>query len=161
MKIAILSGKGGTGKTFVATNLARSAEACVYLDCDVEEPNGHLFLNGPLLSSSKVSLPIPRVNDSLCDGCKKCVDFCRFNALAYAQNRVIVFDKICHSCGGCKIVCPQDAIYEVNKEMGQVESRVYKNTKIFTGRLLPGEQSGTSIIHELFNQIKEIGRAHV
>lgn len=154
MKIAILSGKGGTGKTFVATNLARSAEACVYLDCDVEEPNGHLFLNGPLLSSSKVSLPIPRVNDSLCDGCKKCVDFCRFNALAYAQNRVIVFDKICHSCGGCKIVCPQDAIYEIDKEMGQIESRVYKNTKIFTGRLLPGEQSGTSIIHELFNQIK-------
>ncbi len=154
MKIAILSGKGGTGKTFVATNLARSAEACIYLDCDVEEPNGHLFLNGPLLSSSKVSLPIPEVNQSLCDGCKKCVDFCRFNALAYAQNRVIVFDKICHSCGGCKIICPQDAIYEVDKEIGQVESRIYKNTKIFTGRLLPGEQSGTSIIHELFNQIK-------
>ncbi len=154
MKIAVLSGKGGTGKTFVATNLARSSKSCVYLDCDVEEPNGHLFLNGPLLSSAKVSLPIPRVDESLCDGCKKCVDFCRFNALAYAQNRVIVFDKICHSCGGCKIVCPQDAIYEVDKEMGQVESRVYKNTKIFTGRLLPGEQSGTSIIHELFNQIK-------
>ena len=154
MKIAILSGKGGTGKTFVATNLARSAETCVYLDCDVEEPNGHLFLNGPLLSSSKVSLPIPKINESLCDGCKKCVDFCRFNALAFVQNRVIVFDKICHSCGGCKIACPQEAIYEVDREIGQVESRVYKNTQIFTGRLLPGEESGTSIIHELFNQIK-------
>ena len=154
MKIAILSGKGGTGKTFVATNLARSAKSCIYLDCDVEAPNGHLFLNGPLLSSSKVSLPIPKVNDSLCDGCKKCVDFCRFNALAYIQNRVFVFDKICHSCGGCKIVCPQDAIYEVDREIGQVESRVYKNTQIFTGRLLPGEESGTSIIQELFTKIK-------
>ena len=154
MKIAILSGKGGTGKTFVATNLARSAEKCVYLDCDVEEPNGHLFLNGPLLSSTSVSLPIPRVDDSLCDGCKKCVDFCRFNALAFVQNKVIVFDKICHSCGGCKLVCPQDAIYEIDREIGQVESRIYKNTKIFTGRLLPGEESGTSIIHELLNQIK-------
>lgn len=154
MKIAILSGKGGTGKTFVATNLARSAEKCVYLDCDIEEPNGHLFLNGPLLSSSKVSLPIPRVNESLCDGCKKCVDFCRFNALAFVQDRVIVFDKICHSCGGCKIVCPQDAIYEVDREIGQVESRLYKNTQVFTGRLVPGEESGTSIIHELFNKIK-------
>jgi MinD superfamily P-loop ATPase len=154
MKIAILSGKGGTGKTFVATNLARSAESCVYLDCDVEEPNGHLFLNGPLISTKTVSLPIPRVNDSLCDGCKKCVDFCRFNALAFVKNRVIVFDKICHSCGGCKIVCPQDAIYEVDREIGQVESRVYKNTQIFTGKLLPGEESGTSIIQELFHQIK-------
>ena len=154
MKIAILSGKGGTGKTFVATNLARSADSCVYLDCDVEEPNGHLFLNGPLLSSSKVSLPIPRVDESLCDGCKKCVDFCRFNALAFVQDKVIVFDKICHSCGGCKIVCPQEAIYEIDREIGQVESRVYKNTKIFTGRLVPGEESGTSIIQELLTKIE-------
>lgn len=154
MKIAILSGKGGTGKTFVATNLARSAKECVYLDCDVEEPNGHLFLNGPLLFSSKVSLPIPRINQSLCDGCKKCVDFCKFNALAFVQDQVIVFDKICHSCGGCKIVCPQEAIYEIDREIGQVESRIYENTKIFTGRLLPGEESGTSIIQELLNQVK-------
>ncbi len=155
MKIAILSGKGGTGKTFVATNLARSSDSSIYLDCDVEEPNGHLFLNGPLLSTSKVSLPIPRVDTTLCDGCKKCVEFCRFNALAFVQKQVIVFDKICHSCGGCKLVCPQDAIYEIEREIGQVESRVYKNTKVYTGRLLPGEESGTAIIGSLLDKVGE------
>ena len=154
MKIAILSGKGGTGKTFVATNLARTAKSCAYLDCDVEEPNGHLFLSGPLLSSSAVNLPIPRVNNSLCDGCQRCVDFCRYNALAFVQNQVMIFDKICHSCGGCKIVCPQNAIYEVDRAIGQVETRVYKTTRVFTGRLFPGEESGTAIIQALFNQIR-------
>lgn len=154
MKIAVLSGKGGTGKTFVATNLARVAGESVYLDCDIEEPNGHLFLNGDVISTDNVSLPIPKVIDELCDGCKECVDFCRFNALAYVNNKVMVFDKICHSCGGCKIVCPQNAIYEKDKVIGHIEARRYKDTSVYTGKLIPGEESGTSIINSLFKKIK-------
>ncbi|NLC66019.1 MAG: ATPase [Clostridium sp.] len=155
MKIAVLSGKGGTGKTFVATNLARVAGKSVYLDCDIEEPNGHLFLNGPILKEDEVALPIPKVKDELCNGCKDCVEFCRFNALSYVSNKVMVFDKICHSCGGCKIVCPQNAICEEDKVIGHIESRLYKETSVFTGRLIPGEESGTSIIHDLYNKIKD------
>ena len=96
----------------------------------------------------------PKVNEELCNGCKKCVDFCRFNALAYVNNKVMVFDKICHSCGGCKIVCPQNAIYEEEKIIGHIETRKYKDTSVYTGKLIPGEESGTSIIHSLFKKIK-------
>jgi len=155
MKIAVLSGKGGTGKTFVSTNLARVIESSIYLDCDVEEPNGHLFLRGPVLETDPVALPIPVVDDKLCDGCKKCVDFCQFNALAYTGQRVIVFDKICHSCGGCEIICPQNAIKEIPREIGKIEIRSYEDTRLYTGMLNTGEESGTSIIGNLLQKVSE------
>ncbi len=155
MKIAVLSGKGGTGKTFVSTNLARVIESSIYLDCDVEEPNGHLFLRGPVLETDPVALPIPVVDDKLCDGCKKCVDFCQFNALAYTGQRVIVFDKICHSCGGCEIICPQNAIKEIPREIGKIEKRSYEDTTLYTGMLNTGEESGTSIIGDLLKKVSE------
>jgi MinD superfamily P-loop ATPase len=155
MKIAVLSGKGGTGKTFVSTNLARVVESSIYLDCDVEEPNGHLFLKGPVLETNPVALPIPVIDDQLCDGCKKCVDFCQFNALAYTGKRVLVFDKICHSCGGCEIICPQNAIKEVPREIGKIEKRSYGDTTIYTGMLNTGEESGTAIIGELLQKVSE------
>ena len=155
MKIAVLSGKGGTGKTFVSTNLARVIESSIYLDCDVEEPNGHLFLRGPVLETDPVALPIPVVDDKLCDGCKKCVDFCQFNALAYTGQRVIVFDKICHSCGGCEIICPQNAIKEIPREIGKIEIRSYEDTRLYTGMLNTGEESGTSIIGDLLKKVSE------
>jgi len=155
MKIAVLSGKGGTGKTFVSTNLARVIESSIYLDCDVEEPNGHLFLRGPVLETDPVALPIPVVDDKLCDGCKKCVDFCQFNALAYTGQRVIVFDKICHSCGGCEIICPQNAIKEIPREIGKIEKRSYEDTRLYTGMLNTGEESGTSIIGNLLQKVSE------
>lgn len=154
MKIAVLSGKGGTGKTLVATNLSFSINNSLYLDCDVEEPNGHLFFESPLISSVDVSLPIPRVIDEKCDGCMKCVDFCKFNALAYVGNKVLVFDKICHSCGGCKLVCPQDAIYEEERVIGKIESRKYGGVDVHTGILNPGEESGTKIISRLMEIAK-------
>jgi MinD superfamily P-loop ATPase len=155
MKIAVLSGKGGTGKTFVSTNLARVVESSIYLDCDVEEPNGHLFLKGPVLETNPVALPIPVIDDQLCDGCKKCVDFCQFNALAYTGKRVLVFDKICHSCGGCEIICPQNAIKEIPREIGKIERRSYGDTTIYTGMLNTGEESGTAIIGELLQKVSE------
>lgn len=153
MKIAVLSGKGGTGKTFVSTNLARVIEDSIYLDCDVEEPNGHLFLEGPVIMTAPVTLPIPVIDNDLCDGCKKCVNFCQFNALAYARDKVLVFDKICHSCGGCEIVCPQNAISEVPRKIGEIQKRIYKDTTLYTGILNTGEESGTAIIGELLNYV--------
>ncbi len=155
MKIAVLSGKGGTGKTFVSTNLSRVIGNSTYLDCDVEEPNGHLFLKGPVLETSPVALPIPIIDHQLCDGCKKCVDFCQFNALAYTGKRVLVFEKICHSCGGCEIICPQNAIKEVPREIGKIEKRSYEDTTLYTGMLNTGEESGTAIIGELLKKVSE------
>ncbi|MGM0395671.1 MAG: AAA family ATPase [Bacillota bacterium] len=153
MKIAVLSGKGGTGKTFVSTNLSRVIKDSVYLDCDVEEPNGHLFLKGPVELTTPVALPIPKIDNELCDGCKKCVDFCMFNALAYTGNKVLVFDKICHSCGGCEIICPQNAISEIPREIGKIERRFYKDTTLYTGILKTGEESGTAIINKLMENV--------
>lgn len=153
MKIAVLSGKGGTGKTFVASNLVAIGENSVYLDCDVEEPNGHLFLKGPVLDKIEVSLKVPRVIHEQCDGCRKCVDFCSFNALAYISRRIKVFDEICHSCGGCSIVCPQGAIYEIDRKIGHIERRQYKKVEVLSGNLNPGEESGTSIIKKLMSMI--------
>ncbi|MCR3954803.1 MAG: ATP-binding protein [Gudongella sp.] len=155
MKIAVLSGKGGTGKTFVSTNLTRVINNSTYLDCDVEEPNGYLFLKGPVLETSPVALPIPIIDHQLCDGCKKCVDFCQFNALAYTGKRVLVFEKICHSCGGCEIICPQNAIKEVPREIGKIEKRSYEDTTLYTGMLNTGEESGTAIIGELLKKVSE------
>ncbi|HRS21785.1 MAG TPA: ATPase, partial [Clostridia bacterium] len=101
MKIAVLSGKGGTGKTLVSVNLASAAEESVYLDCDVEEPNGHLFFKPENLWEEAISVKIPVAHEKQCSGCRVCVDFCKFNALAYIKNRLVVFDEVCHSCGGC------------------------------------------------------------
>ncbi|NLF36539.1 MAG: ATPase, partial [Clostridiaceae bacterium] len=114
MKIAVLSGKGGTGKTFVTVNLAYANNSSVYIDCDVEEPNGHLFFKPKINNKKDVCVKIPVCNDDLCDGCKKCVSFCEFHALAYINNKLMLFDKICHSCGGCEIICPQKAISETD-----------------------------------------------
>lgn len=154
MKIAVLSGKGGTGKTLVATNLSFSAGESIYLDCDVEEPNGHLFFNSPITHKEPVPLLIPRVIEDLCNGCMKCVEFCQFNALAYINNKLIVFDKICHSCGGCKIVCPQSSIYEIERDIGHIEYRNYKGVEVYTGILNPGEESGTKVISKLMNIVE-------
>lgn len=111
MKIAVLSGKGGTGKTLVSVNLAASADNAVYLDCDVEEPNGFLFFNPQNVIATEIDIKIPYVNQEQCFGCKKCVEFCKFNALAYT-NKVLIFEEMCHSCGGCMLVCPNQAITE-------------------------------------------------
>ncbi|PKK94889.1 MAG: ATPase, partial [Tenericutes bacterium HGW-Tenericutes-5] len=96
MKIAVLSGKGGTGKTLVSVNLAAVAKQSVYIDCDVEEPNGHLFLKPVEVVEEKITIKMPEVDHNLCNGCRKCVDFCKFNALAYIKDQLIVFEEVCH-----------------------------------------------------------------
>ena len=104
MKIACLSGKGGAGKTLTAVNLAAVAEQAVYIDCDVEEPNGHLFFQPGQVTSSQVGTLLPVFDAERCTGCKKCVQFCRFHALMYIKEKPMVFSEVCHSCGGLDIV---------------------------------------------------------
>lgn len=149
MKIAVLSGKGGTGKTLVSVNLAAVAEPSVYMDCDVEEPNGRLFFKPEEIREETVTVPIPTVDNDRCTGCRKCVDFCKFNALAYIKDRLLIFDEVCHSCGGCVMFCPENALSEVPKTIGRIESGRSGAVAVHTGILKPGEASGTPIIKQL------------
>ncbi|CBH22142.1 conserved protein of unknown function [Acetoanaerobium sticklandii] len=151
LKIAVLSGKGGTGKTLVSVNLAYTAKKALYLDCDVEEPNGHLFFKPDYLTKEDVSVKIPYVNDYLCNGCKKCVDFCKFNALAYINNKVKVFSEVCHSCGGCMEICPESAISEINKSIGKIEKGNLEDVTVVSGILNTGEASGVPIIKAMID----------
>ena len=154
MRIAVLSGKGGTGKTLVSVNLAASAKKAAYIDCDVEEPNGHLFFKPQGVKERAVTVKIPQVENSLCDGCRKCVDFCNFNALAYIKDKLIIFEEICHSCGGCVLVCPRKALSEKEKAIGKVQIGTSENVTIFTGILNTGEASGVPIIKQLLLEDK-------
>ncbi|MGI6325869.1 MAG: 4Fe-4S dicluster domain-containing protein [Saccharofermentanales bacterium] len=149
MRIAVLSGKGGTGKTLVTVNLAAVSQESVYMDCDVEEPNGHLFFKPEGVLVEEVSVKVPEVKDELCNGCRKCVDFCNFNALAYVQNKLIVFDEVCHSCGGCILVCPEKALTEKERAIGQIQKGVSDQVSIYTGILNTGEASGVPIVKRL------------
>lgn len=112
MKIACLSGKGGAGKTLIAVNLAAAAGNATYIDCDVEEPNGKIFLKPDNVQKSIVNMLLPEFDGQKCTGCRKCVEFCRFHALMYIREKPVVFPEVCHSCGGCKLVCPENAIKE-------------------------------------------------
>lgn len=146
MRIAVLSGKGGAGKTMVSVNLAASAPKAVYIDCDVEEPNGRLFLKPENITEKPVCTLLPVFDLEKCNGCRKCVDFCRFNAIIYIKDRPKVFSEVCHSCGGCKMVCSQGAISEEGRPVGHVEQGKYKNVDVVTGVLDLGEASGVPII---------------
>ncbi len=161
MKIAVLSGKGGTGKTMVSVNLATVAAPSVYVDCDVEEPNGHLYLKPENVEREAVEVLIPRSNPDKCNGCTECVRFCRFNALAYTLDRLKVFPEMCHSCGGCKVICPQKAITEFPRTVGYVESGQSGDIKIHTGIMNIGEVAGIPIIDRLSEKIPEAGNVFV
>ncbi|NMA93146.1 MAG: 4Fe-4S binding protein [Clostridiales bacterium] len=149
MKIAVLSGKGGTGKTLVAVNFAAVSKGSVYMDCDVEEPNGHLFFKPVEILEEEISVKIPQADSELCDGCRRCVDFCNFNALAYIKDKLIVFDDVCHSCGGCVLVCPNGALTERDKVIGKVKKGGSGDVTVWTGILNTGEATGVPIINRL------------
>lgn len=149
MKIAVLSGKGGTGKTLVSVNLASVADTCFYMDCDVEEPNGNFFFKPKEVKEKKVSVCIPVFDNTKCTGCRKCVDFCKFNALAYIKDRVFIFEEVCHSCGGCVLLCPEDAVSEKKKVIGTLEAGVSEQVHVHTGTMKTGEVSGVPIIKEM------------
>jgi MinD superfamily P-loop ATPase len=126
MQIAIASGKGGTGKTTVATNLAtvasRNGRSVAYLDCDVEEPNGHIFLRPQITHAEPVGNLIPRVDEAKCTHCGQCAEICQYGAIACLGRTVLVYPELCHACGGCALVCPADAITETFREIGRLET---------------------------------------
>ena len=125
MQIAIASGKGGTGKTTVATNMAyvasRNGRSVAYVDCDVEEPNGHIFLKPQFDSTTHVGTLIPKVDESKCTNCGECGEICQYSAIVSAGHAVLVFAELCHGCGGCSLVCSSDAITEILHETGKVQ----------------------------------------
>ena len=150
LKIVILSGKGGTGKTTVATNLALSLKKVQLLDADVEEPNDYIFLNPDFKQGKEeiVYRKIPAVDNEKCTACRKCVDFCQYNALALFLDKINVFPEICHSCGGCKLVCSQGAIIEKEREIGIIKGvRINKNLEFWQGELNIGEESAVPVIN--------------
>lgn len=147
MIIAVASGKGGTGKTTVATNLAKSiGEGVQLIDCDVEEPNSHLFLNPNLEKSEEVYVPRPRVNLDKCTFCGECAKICRFSAIVVIKKHVLVFPELCHGCGGCSKVCPEEAISEVPKSIGILEQGESHPVGFIHGRLEVGEAMSPPLI---------------
>ncbi len=152
LKIAILSGKGGTGKTLVSVNLAAVCNDSTYIDCDVEEPNGHIFFKPVIEDKSDIKVLIPVCDDAKCTGCRACVEFCNFNALAHVNGSLMIFEDICHSCGGCKLVCPENAITEKEKTIGKIEIGKSNETNVISGIMNTGEESGVPIIDELLNR---------
>ncbi|WP_283683435.1 ATP-binding protein [Parablautia sp. Marseille-Q6255] len=153
MNIAVLSGKGGTGKTFVSCNLASAIEKSAYIDCDVEEPNGHLFFKPTDVCSQKVCVKIPQILADRCNHCRKCVDFCHFNALAFIKEEPMLFRGVCHSCGGCKIVCPNQAVVEKDYSIGEIRTGKHRSIIVKTGIMNIGEESGVPIIRELIKNL--------
>ena len=147
MIISIASGKGGTGKTTVATNLAVSVDGPVQLlDCDVEEPNVHLFLRPAIEETITVTTPIPEIDLEKCNHCKKCAEICRFRAIAVLGDTVLTFPELCHSCGGCMAVCPEGAITETGRELGVLETGSMNGVSFVHGRLRVGEAMSPPLI---------------
>ncbi len=147
MTVAIASGKGGTGKTTVAVNLARVLDAPVQLlDCDVEEPNAHLFLNGSAQTQEVVTIPVPVVDESICDACGECSRFCPYHAIVAFGTKPLVFPEMCHGCGGCVRVCPRRAITEQGRRIGVVETSRVGRITLVTGRLDVGAAMAPPLI---------------
>jgi len=153
MRIAIASGKGGTGKTTVATNLAHMAsgngQSVAYLDCDVEEPNGHIFLKPQITDSKPIGNLIPEVDEAKCTLCGKCGEICRYSAIVCVGEKVLVYPELCHACGGCALVCPVDAITETAREMGRLETGRAGTIRFVQGLLNIGEAMSPPLIREV------------
>jgi MinD superfamily P-loop ATPase len=153
MKVAVASGKGGTGKTTVATNLAWVAATCgrsvSYVDCDVEEPNGHLFLAPEWRADQVVTRPVPQVDEARCTHCGKCGEICQFSAIAPLDVTVLVFPELCHGCGGCRLVCPAGAIREVPREIGMLRIGHAEQIRFTSGLLNVGEAMSPPLIRQV------------
>ncbi|MFK5883545.1 MAG: ATP-binding protein [Candidatus Izemoplasma sp.] len=157
MKIALLSGKGGTGKTTLSVNLFSRIKDATLIDTDVEEPNSHIFLKTDVIETTPVLKDYPKVDADLCTLCGACGDFCQYNAIIPAKSKVLVFADLCHDCGGCKLVCEPDAITFVPKEIGKITYELTDDFKDFYyGDLTVGEVSGVKIIEELKKKTKDV-----
>ena len=147
MIISIASGKGGTGKTTVATNLAVSLDFEVQiLDCDVEEPNAHLFIQPHIEETRTITTPVPEVDMEKCNLCGKCGEICQFRAIVVIGETVLPFVEMCHSCGGCREVCPEKAITETTRELGRIEKGHRNGLEFIHGKLRVGEAMSPPLI---------------
>lgn len=146
MVIAVASGKGGTGKTTVAVNLALSLQNVSFLDCDVEEPNAHIFLKPEITHIEQVSIPLPQINEEKCTHCGKCSEVCAYNAIAVLKDQVLIFPELCHGCGGCSLLCPKDAIREVDRPIGVLERGKAGPVSFIHGKLNPGEALAVPVV---------------
>jgi MinD superfamily P-loop ATPase len=156
MIVSVASGKGGTGKTLVATNLALALSDKVkvkLLDCDVEEPNAHIFLHLSINQSQPVSIPVPKVDETKCTYCGKCAEVCAYNAIAVLNKKVLVFPQLCHGCGACSYLCPEFAITEEGREIGVVERGNLGNMEFIQGKLTVGEPMAPPVIKEVKKHI--------
>jgi len=154
MIVSVASGKGGTGKTLVAISLALSLENDLqFLDCDVEEPNAHIFLKPIIERQQIVTIPIPHVDEGKCTFCGKCTEVCAFNAIAVLPKKVLVFPELCHGCGACSYLCPESAISEVGRDIGIVEMGRANHIEFIHGKLSVGEAMAPPVIRQVKGHI--------
>jgi MinD superfamily P-loop ATPase len=154
MIICIASGKGGTGKTTIATNLAMSLNGNVQLlDCDVEEPNAHLFMKPEIHHTERVGTPVPEVDLAKCDFCGQCGEICQFSAITVIGKKVLTFPELCHSCKGCMMVCPQEAISEKDRALGELEIGWSGSVEFIHGLLRIGEAMSPPLIERVKEHI--------
>ncbi len=157
LKIAVASGKGGTGKTLVAVNLALNVGADQLLDCDVEEPNDHIFLKPAETKTEPVELLVPVIDEEKCTYCRKCAEFCQYNALFVAGETAMVFNELCHSCGGCKLICQEEAITEEKRSIGEVFIGETRGIELVYGELNIGEALAVPVISAVKKHAKKTG----
>ena len=160
MIIAVASGKGGTGKTLIATSLALSLKNRIQvqlLDCDVEEPNDHIFLKPAIEKTETVGIPVPVVDEAKCTRCGRCAEICAYNAIAVLGEYVLTFHQLCHGCGACSYLCPEKAIAEEDRETGVVESGKADGIAFVQGRLTVGEAMAPPVIRKVKERINNNG----
>lgn len=154
MKFAVASGKGGTGKTTVSVNMARVYDADIILaDCDVEEPNAHLFLKAERLSEENIFIPIPHVDEARCIACGECSRLCEYSAIVTFGTEPLVFPEMCHGCGGCMLVCPANAISETNRPIGVIETSRMDNITLISGKLSVGVAMAPPLIRAVKSRL--------
>jgi len=152
MIISVASGKGGTGKTTVSTNLALSLDSKVLLlDCDVEQPNAHLFIHPVFEWTETITAPVPEVDMGKCTLCGKCSEIGQFNAIVVVGETVLPFEELCHSCGGCMEICPENAIAERGRELGVIQKGHYNGLEIIHGKLRVGEAMSPPLIKKVLS----------
>ena len=156
MILAVASGKGGTGKTSISVNLAKVLGVPVQLlDCDVEEPNAHLFLRASQVSEEEISIAVPKIDATACNACDECVDFCQFNALASFCGAPLIFPELCHGCGGCTLVCSRNAISEESFRIGTVRTLVDGNITLNSGCLDVGVSLASTLVHAVKARLED------